>query len=232
MVDNKLKVNTIFFDLDDTVLNTQKAQYNAICEFKKLHSIFDETSNEEFAKLWNNITGDTYDKYLRKEITFKELTNERIQKLFSLYKINLTPSEAEEKYNEYIKIYENNWLPFDDTFTVLDSLKKKYKLYAITNGDSKQQRLKAKKTHLENYFQDIFVSSEIGFAKPKKEIFEFSCKKVHVNPNECVMIGDKFKTDIEGSLNAGMHAIWANRKNEDINYPFQIKELSELEKFL
>ena len=42
------------------------------------------------------------------------------------------------------------------------------------------------------------------------------------------MIGDSFKIDIEGAQNAGLNAIWINRKNEDIKYDNQIKELKEL----
>ena len=232
MVENKLKINTIFFDLDDTVLNTQKAQYNAICEFKNSHSIFNETKDKEFSNLWRQITENAYDKYLKDEISFKKLKSERIKNLFSIYHVNLSDEEASLNFDQYLKIYENNWLTFEDAFPVLDSLKKKYKLAAITNGDSKQQRLKVKKTNLEHYFQEVIVSGEVGFAKPGTKIFEIACEKLNVKPSECVMIGDKFKVDVEGGLQAGMHAIWANRKNEDIDYKFQIKELSELKNFL
>ena len=32
-------IKAIFFDLDDTLVNSKKAEYNAICEFKKLNVI-------------------------------------------------------------------------------------------------------------------------------------------------------------------------------------------------
>lgn len=43
---------------------------------------------------------------------------------------------------------------------------------------------------------------------------------------------DKYKVDIEGSLNAGTQWIWVNRKKEQLNYEYQIEELEELAKYL
>ena len=118
---------------------------------------------------------------------------------------------------------------FVDTINVLNNLKKKYKLCIVTNGDVLEQNKKIKYTGLKKYFQGIVISSEIGYSKPEKEIFEIACNKMNVEPKNCVMIGDRYKTDIEGGINAGIKTIWVNRKEEKINYKFQIKELSEIE---
>ena len=94
------------------------------------------------------------------------------------------------------------------------------------------QRKKIEYTGLNKYFFNIVISSEVGYSKPKKEIFDIACKMVNLKPENCIMIGDKYKVDIEGSLNAGMQAIWINRKKEQSNYEYQINELNELTKYL
>ena len=66
----------------------------------------------------------------------------------------------------------------------------------------------------------------------QKEIFLTACKALNVKPENAVMIGDKYQVDIEGSINAGLQAIWINRKNEKIDYKWQIKELKELKGIL
>lgn len=229
---NNLKIDAILFDLDDTIINSKKAQLNAILEFKKKHEEFKNIGDEEFAEKWDAIVKEKYKKYLKEEIKFSELKKERMKAIFLSYGIDILDKEAEEQFDTYQQTYEKNWIMFDDTQEVLDDLKIKYKLAIVSNGDSIQQRKKIKLTGLDRYFTDIFISEEVGYAKPQKEIFLTACKAINVKPENVVMIGDKYKVDIEGSLNAGLNAIWVNRKNEKINYKWQIKELKELKEIL
>ena len=229
---NNLKIDALLFDLDDTILNSRVAQLNAILEFKKKYKEFQNINDEEFINKWDVIMKAKYEKYLKGEITFQELRRERIKTMFFVYDITITNSEAEKLFDSYQEIYEKNWKTFDDAEEVLDELKAKYKLAIVSNGNSMQQRKKIKLTGLDKYFKDIFISEEVGYAKPQKEIFLTACKAINVKPENAVMIGDKYKVDIEGSINAGLNAIWVNRKNEKIYYKWQIKELKELKEVL
>ena len=225
-------IKAIFFDLDDTLINSKKAEYNAICEFKKLYSVFNKIKDETFANIWNKISMEIYEKYHSGKISFEELRIGRMKELFNNYSINISDEEAKEKFNNYQNIYEKNWILFDDAKKVLESLKNKYKIAIISNGDGKWQRKKIEYTGLNKYFSDVVISGEAGYSKPEKEIFNIACKMVNLKPENCIMIGDKFKVDIEGALNVGMQAIWVNRKKEKINYEYQIEELNELTKYL
>ena len=228
----KEEIKAILFDLDDTLVNSKKAEYNAICEFKNLYSEFNEFKDDEFAKVWSKITMEIYDKYHNGEISFEELRIGRMKGLFNNYSINISDEEAQERFKCYLNIYEKNWILFDDAKEVLEKLKDRYKLVILSNGDGKQQRKKIEYTGLNKYFSDIVISSEVGYSKPEKEIFEIACKMVNLKPENCIMIGDKYKVDIEGSLNIGMHGIWVNRKKEQSSYEYQIEELNELTKYL
>ena len=225
-------IEAIFFDLDDTLFNSKKAEYNAICEFKKSYNEFDKIKDIDFSNIWNKITIEKYEKYHSGKISFEELRIGRIKGLFSNYSINISDEDAKEKFKDYQNIYEKNWILFDDTKKVLESLKSKYKFAIISNGDAKWQRKKIEYTGLNKYFSDIVISGEVGYSKPEKEIFDITCKMVDLKPANCIMIGDKYKVDIQGALNAGMQAIWVNRKKEQSNYKYQIKELNELTKYL
>ncbi len=231
-MENKLKIKAILFDLDDTLLNSKKAEYNAICEFKNLHSEFNEVKDINFGEVWSKITLELYEKYHKGEISFEELRIERMKELFSKYSINISDDDAKEAFKDYKNIYEKNWILFDDTKEVLEKLKNRYKLVIVSNGDGIWQRKKIKETGLNKYFSNIVISSEVGCSKPEKEIFEIAYKMVNLKPEDCVMIGDKYKVDVEGSLNAGMYGIWVNRKKEQLSYKYQINELNELTKYL
>lgn len=225
-------VKTIFFDLDDTLVNSKKAEYNAICEFKGLYNIFSQIEDAEFAKTWSKVTMENYEKYHSGEITFEELRMKRMQCLFATYNAELSDNEAKEKFKEYQTIYEKNWLLFDDAINLLEELKGNFNLAILSNGDGKQQRRKIEYTGLKNYFPEIIISSEVNVSKPDKKIFEIACEKTNSKPEECIMVGDKYGTDIEGALNAGLKAIWVDRKNETRDYKYKIKELGEIRKFI
>ena len=61
------------------------------------------------------------------------------------------------------------------------------------------------------YFEEIFISEEIGFNKPSAEFFERCFEKI---PDFCrertIMIGDSLTSDILGGINAGIKTCWFN----------------------
>lgn len=228
----KEEIKAVLFDLDDTLVNSKKAEYNAICEFKRGYDEFKQIGNDEFAKSWNKITMKIYERYHQGEISFEELRMGRMKGLFNYYSTNISDEEAKERFKEYQNIYERNWILFDDVKNVLEKLKHKYKLVILSNGDGKQQRKKIEYTGLNEYFSDIIISGEVGYSKPEKEIFQIACKTINLNPENCIMVGDQYKVDVDGSLNVGIKGIWVNRKKENIEYKYTIDELSELENYL
>ncbi len=169
-MENNEKIKTIFFDLDDTLVNSKKAEYNAICEFKNSNNCFTEKEDDEFAKTWKEVTMENYEKYHNGEITFEELRMKRMKGLFSKYSIEISEEEAKEKFKEYQEIYEKNWILFEDAIELLQKLRKKFNLAILSNGDGEQQRKKIEYTGLKEYFQEIIISSEVNVSKPDKRI--------------------------------------------------------------
>ena len=225
-------IKVIFFDIDDTILNSKRAEFNSTCKFKRINNCFANVDDEEFAKMWRKITEEVYERYLKKEISFEEQRISRIQKIYEMYGLEISKDLAREKFKDYQKVYEENWIVFEDTVEVLNKVKDRYKLGIISNGDGKQQKRKLEHTGITKYFTKIIISGDVGASKPDRRIFEIACERMGVKPEESIMVGDKYKTDIEGALNAGLNAIWVNRKNEDVQYENTVKELREIEKII
>ena len=134
------KIKAIFFDLDDTIENSRKAEKEAICKFKKAFKEFDKIKEEEFEKEWYKNALELYEKYNKMEITFERQRIDRVKRTFSKYNLIKNDEEALSIFQIYLKYYEKNWQIFSDTEIVLDELKIKYKLGIITNGDGIQQQ--------------------------------------------------------------------------------------------
>ena len=56
-----------------------------------------------------------------------------------------------------------------------------------------------------------FLSAEMGFLKPDPHVFETVQKRLGLFPGELAMVGDSWRDDIAGALEAGWTAIWVNR---------------------
>lgn len=221
-------IKAILFDLDDTLLNSKEAEYNAICEFKSSFNVFNKISNDEFAKIWNQITAGAYDEYEKGKFTFKQQRIERIKRIFKKYNVDVSDKEAHERFNMYLKLYEQHWKLIKNAKEVLEKLSKDFKLAIVTNGDSKHQRKKIETLGIQKYFSQIIISSEVGYAKPSQEIFKLACEKLNLLPEECIMVGDRLKKDIVGSKAIGMKALWLNSRNEQFEYEYEIKNLNEI----
>ena len=56
-----------------------------------------------------------------------------------------------------------------------------------------------------------FLSAEMGFLKPDPRAFETVQRRLGLFPGELAMVGDNWRDDIAGALDAGWTAVWVNR---------------------
>ena len=98
-----------------------------------------------------------------------------------------------------------------DTYQTLDWLRTGgYRLGAITNralgGPAFIDELR---THrLYDYFETVSISADVGYRKPHPAIFEYALAEMRVVPEQCMMVGDRPRADIEGAKALGMTAVW------------------------
>jgi putative hydrolase of the HAD superfamily len=100
---------------------------------------------------------------------------------------------------------------YDDVRPALEALKRSYRLGIITNGAICLQHEKLKDSGLASFFDVVIVSSEIGVAKPDQQIFQRALTQASVDSSAALMVGDSIDRDVEGSLKAGLAAVWLNR---------------------
>ncbi len=78
----------------------------------------------------------------------------------------------------------------------------------ITNFiDADMQRRKIASAGLEGQFDALFISGEVGCAKPDPEIFRHAARELGVDVTRTVHIGNSVVSDVEGALAAGAAAV-------------------------
>jgi putative hydrolase of the HAD superfamily len=127
---------------------------------------------------------------------------------------------------------------FDDVIPTLDYLKNRGYLLGIitdTDGAPSIKKWRIRQSNLTKYFSVIFIAGEDSEkVKPDPEPFILAASKLGLHPEECMMIGDKPFTDIEGAKRAGMKATLVLRKewNYYANADYVIRSLVEVSSFL
>jgi putative hydrolase of the HAD superfamily len=102
-------------------------------------------------------------------------------------------------------------LPYPEIPRMLLTLRENgYKLYTATNGNAIKQWDKLIRLGIALYFEDVFVSDEVGEEK-SVIFFKDVLKKLKAIPEECVMIGDREDSDIIPAKKIGMYAIRVRR---------------------
>lgn len=96
--------------------------------------------------------------------------------------------------------------PMPEVLKFIEKLKKRYKVYALSNVDRESVEYVKKKISIYNVFDDAVLSCEIGMAKPEQEIYKYVLKRFVLKPEECIFIDNRPK-NVEGARKVGIKSI-------------------------
>lgn len=101
---------------------------------------------------------------------------------------------------------------FEESRAVLIELRRRgIPVGLITNGPSDSQREKLRVVGIEDLFDLVLASGDIGVLKPDAEIFHLALDRVGVPAGAALYVGDNFNADVVGAVGAGLAALWVNR---------------------
>lgn len=250
-------IKAIFFDLDDTLLWDQKSikeAFVATCKVaeerygvdaselevavreaaRNLYSSYETYSFTQmiginpFEGLWGNFLDDHDDFRKMKEIVPSYRKEAWTAGLKAMGVED--PAFGHELAERFPQ--ERRSLPFvyEETFTILDTLKGKYQLLLLTNGSPDLQHTKLSITpDLVPYFDEILISGAFGKGKPDPSIFVHALSLMSLEKDEVLMVGDNLMTDILGANRVGIKSVWINRHDKDRNEVIPTYEIQHLE---
>jgi HAD superfamily hydrolase (TIGR01509 family) len=97
--------------------------------------------------------------------------------------------------------------PYDDVLPGLARLRGSILLGSISNGVADLESI-----GMAHHFTVSLAANRFGRAKPDPAIFHAACAALGVAPAEAVYVGDDLQLDVAGAQNAGMRALWLNRR--------------------
>ncbi len=221
----------LFLDLDETILDFHKAERVAVTRAFSEAGI---TPTEELLSLSKQINIDYWKRLERGEVSREEVRIGRFRDTFQILGIDADPVQCSAAYEQYLAT-GHYFLPGAEE--AVHRLAKKYRLFLASNGTSKVQAGRLASAKLVPYFEQIFVSEEIGANKPNREYFDRCFSQIaDFDPRRALIVGDSLSSDILGGNNAGIATCWVNRagapRPENLRIDYEIPALSALEEML
>ncbi len=225
------KYSFLLFDADGTLLDFDKCEYEGLrLAFSELGLPFDDGVHSVFnavnKRLWHD--------YDDGKITREKLLTLRFAVTFEKIGLTADPVLVENRYRNRLG---EQAFAMDGAIEILKYLKNRYRLFIITNGIKKTQHLRLKASGIEEYFEKVFISDEIGFNKPQKEFFDVAFSAIEgFDRTRAMVIGDSLSSDIQGANNAGVDCCWFNpaglKKDREVRVDIEIADLARLREIL
>ena len=221
----------LFLDLDDTILDFRQAEHTAIT---RTLSVFGIDPTPEITEAYRRINLRCWKELERGTLTREDLKRVRFEKLFQQFEVEADVQAVSDAYMEFLG--QGHWfLPGAEE--AVERLSKKYRLFLASNGTASVQKGRMTSANLYRFFEQCFVSEELGAAKPSKAFFDAAFARIEgFDPAKAMMVGDSLSSDILGGINAGIRTCWVNTNHyppkPEIQPDFEIPVLADLEALL
>lgn len=231
-----MKYTTLFFDLDDTILDTVQNSKDALQELYsdyKFSNYFPDF--DSFYSRYQSINLHLWDLYEQNQIEKNYLMTERFAKTLEGLQ-DISKDKSLEMNNDFMGRVSTRKNIIDGAIEILEYLQPKYKMFVVSNGFTEVQDKKISNAGVGSYFQKVILSDNVGKNKPHPVIFNYALQEACVASANCIMIGDNIKTDIIGAKNSGIDQIWFNPKGledtDNIAPNYTIQTLNQLRNIL
>jgi len=222
------KYDWLLFDLDNTILNFDKAMDYA---FHKTIADYHILKDENHFTIYHKINKACWADLEKGIITQDELRTLRMKRFLIAIDSDVSPIKFSETY--HLNLSDKIFF-MENAKGLIEKWSKEYPMVLVTNGLKEIQRARLLKSDLGKYFQHIVISDEIGVAKPHARFFDYVFEKINFPQKEkTIIIGDSLSSDIRGGNDYGIHTCWLNLNGkvapEDNQPTYVIKKLSELQ---
>jgi HAD superfamily hydrolase (TIGR01662 family) len=128
------------------------------------------------------------------------------------HEMDLTPEQANELWEAWNLggLFLGRELFPDVPHTLAELARRGYRLASITNRGYGGPKFweEVREFELDRIFEEIVVSCDVGYLKPHPRIYQVALDRLALEADECVMVGDSMRADVEGAKTVGMTAVW------------------------
>ena len=219
-----MRYRAILFDVDDTLLDFQTGNHNAVNRLMDELDYRDSHRYEQYEainlKCWEELEAGL--------LTQNQLKVARFVRFFDRYPVVGDPKWAAERFVELLG-QQSILLP--NALEVVEQIAARLPVAVVTNGITAIQRSRMALSPLKDYLTEMVISEAVGISKPRPGIFKIALDRLGVKPRDALMVGDGVNSDIRGANNAGIDACWLNPTGralpEGVHAEYQISDIRQ-----
>ncbi|MEC0126596.1 HAD family hydrolase [Paenibacillus pabuli] len=217
-------MKAIFLDFYGTVVHEDDDILPMIYKKVQASAQVDCTTDEIGAYWWKAFSTLFYDSHGSQFTTQRILNVQSLAETLRHFKSDL---RAESLNQEQLAHWRNPGI-FADSIPFLHSLE--VPVYILSNIDTDDVRAAMKAHNIEA--AGVITSEDVRSYKPRSEMFDEAIKRYGLQRDEVIHIGDSLVSDVQGAQNAGIKAVWLNRKGKSkpkqITPDYECKDLTEV----
>ena len=219
------KIKAILYDVDGTLLDFETQEEVALSYCFKKYNLGE--LSEEKLELYKRINLGYWEMFEKNLITKEKLVVKRFEDYLEALGVKL---DAEEVNDTYFSKLGDTIVFKDNSYELVKSLKGKIKQYVVTNGAIRVQKTKLAKSGFDKLMDDVFISDEVGYQKPRKEFFDAIKNRLgDIANDEILLVGDSLTSDMKLADNCNLISCFYNPKKKDYKVDFKIDyEISDL----
>ena len=202
-----MTIRCITFDLDDTLWSVEAVMRNA-------ERVFYAWLVQNYPRISEQLTPDALVTHRRAHAgRFPELSHDftalRRRWLAHLAEtFEYGPALVDEGFRVYWQS-RNTVTLYDGVHELLESLRGRYALGAITNGNADVDYI-----GIGHYFDFVVTAAKAGAPKPEARIFRAALAEAGVAAERVLHVGDDASLDVLGASAVGMRTVWVNPRGE------------------
>ena len=200
--------HNLLFDLDQTLLDFHASEHKAleiVLRAKGLHF------SEEIYAAFKSYNKSLWLELEKGTISRRELFVKRFRDVILWSGGDSEKIDPLSINDEFIRTMSENGVLLDGALEFIKRVKEEIpdsRIYIVTNGATINAKGRIATTGLDRYIDGVFVSEDMGVAKPDAAFFDICLERIGEPRDTCIMIGDSLTSDMLGAKNAGLESVW------------------------
>ncbi|TJZ46177.1 HAD family hydrolase [Streptomyces piniterrae] len=221
-----MPLRAVLWDIDDTLFDYAHADHVGMRKHLLAEGLVSGfASVDQALRRWKELTEIHWRRFEAGGIAFEEQRRDRVRDFVAAA---LSDAEADDWFGRYLTHFEAAWALFPDVLPVLDALATSHRHGVLSNSSLRNQDRKLRVLGVRDRFEAVLCAEELGHAKPAAEAFHAACAALDLPPADVAYVGDRLDIDALGARDAGLTAVWLDRKDTGDDLPPDVRRIAGL----
>ena len=206
------EVRAVLFDLDETLFDQQHASASGLAAVAERHVVLQALSLPDLELEYFRLLNTGHADVLAGRVSQTDARALRFRRLVERCGGAITFDQATALASLYSGSYREARRPMAGAIDLLRHLQGRVSIGVLSNNFTAQQQEVLHCCGMTDLIDFLVTSEDVGHPKPHRAIFDAALTRVGCTPEQAVMVGDSWESDVLGASQVGIRPIWFNRR--------------------